>query len=56
MGFCDAWGKGWEEYVWLGKPFGLHVRPIKQLKKGMDLKEIILKLKGCLASFTERVA
>lgn len=26
MGYADAMGKGWEEFVWQGKPFGVHLR------------------------------
>ena len=51
LGFCDAWGKGWEEYVWQNEPFGVHIRPIKQIKKGQSIDQIIAILKGCFSSF-----
>ncbi len=54
LGFCNAFKYGWEEYIWKNEPFGLHVRPIKQIKKGLSLEEIILKLKECLSSFSKR--
>ncbi|MEK7503324.1 MAG: hypothetical protein AAB556_02690 [Patescibacteria group bacterium] len=50
LGF-DAWGKGWEEYVWGDQPFGLHVRPIKQIKRGQSIEEILSMLKKCFLSF-----
>ncbi len=55
IGYCDAWSKGWEEYVWNNKPFGIHVRPIKQIKKGHSLEEIIVILKECFLSFNVRL-
>lgn len=52
LGYCDVWGKGWEEYVWKGKPFGIHVRPIKQIKKGQTIDQIAAILKECFFSFS----
>lgn len=51
LGYCDAWSKGWEEYVWQGLPFGIHIRPIKQIKKGQTTDQIIAILKECFSSF-----
>ncbi|MEK7560315.1 MAG: hypothetical protein AAB522_03395 [Patescibacteria group bacterium] len=51
LGFCDAWGRGWEEYAWQKAPFGIHVRPIKQIKKGQTIDQIIAILKDCFFSF-----
>lgn len=50
-GYCDVWGKGWEEYVWLDRPFGIHIRPIKQIKKGQTIDQIITILKECFSGF-----
>lgn len=30
----DPYGKGWEEFIWLGKPFGFHVRRYPKRKHG----------------------
>lgn len=55
FGYCDAWSKGWEEYVWGGEPFGIHVRPIKQIKKGQSIEEIITILRECFLSFNVNI-
>ncbi len=31
----DPYGKGWEEFMWLGEPFGFHVRRYPKRKRGM---------------------
>ena len=48
-GTCDAAGKGWEEFIWKDTPFGFHVRPIKQLKKGYSLDDLVRLIKECLS-------
>ena len=49
---CDAAGKGWEEFVWRDAPFAFHVRPIKQIKKGHTLDDLVRMIEECLASFS----
>lgn len=35
-GFVDCAGNGWEEYMWQGRPFGIHIRGSKTWKRNPD--------------------
>lgn len=42
LGFFDASGEGWEEYMWLDKPFAFHLRQIsKRISRGTFNKDAI---------------
>jgi len=48
-GYFDARGRGWEEFVWRGKPFGFHLRGSHKLQE--NLESGMQQVKAALQSF-----
>lgn len=45
LGYYDCAGQGWEEYLWQGKPFALHLRGVKTHKRKRTPEEELARVK-----------
>lgn len=50
-GFADCVGNGWEEYMWQGEPFGVHIRGSKTWKRNPNEDDELLLITKTLEEF-----
>lgn len=48
LGYYDCVGQGWEEYLWRGKPFAVHLRGVKTHKRKRTPEEEVERVKHAL--------
>jgi hypothetical protein len=54
-GLPDLDARGWEEFMWAGKPFGFHVRSYpRRVKDGMTNEELAAEVRAVLAEIDQR--
>jgi hypothetical protein len=51
LGYYDARGRGWEEHVWQGKPFGFHIHETRRQKSGLTDEEVLSSIRIALNNF-----
>lgn len=50
LGYYDCAGQGWEEYLWRGRPFAVHLRGVKTYKRKRTPEEEVERVKHALDS------
>jgi len=51
LGYADVRESGWEEYLWRGVPFGVHIRGSKTWKRNDSEDDEVASIKSMLSSF-----